>query len=61
MGSRLGKAINYTKNQKPYLMNYLLDKRIPISNNFALSEGITYPKLFLKSLKTSGFSRKMCA
>ncbi len=34
-GSRLGKAVNYTLNQKPVLMNYLKDDSIPISNNFA--------------------------
>ncbi len=34
-GSRLGKAVNYTLNQKSVLMNYLKDDSIPISNNFA--------------------------
>lgn len=34
-GSRLAKAVNYAQNQKPYMENYLLDGRIPISNNFA--------------------------
>ena len=34
-GSRLGKAVNYTQNQKPVLMNYLKDDILPISNNFA--------------------------
>ena len=33
--SRLGIAVNYTLGQKPYLMNYLEDESIPISNNFA--------------------------
>ena len=27
--------MNYTRNQKPCLENYLLDEHIPISNNFA--------------------------
>ena len=34
-GSRLGRAVNYTKNQRPNLENYLQDEVIPISNNFA--------------------------
>jgi hypothetical protein len=34
-GSRLGRAVNYTKNQRPYLENYLQDEAIPASNNFA--------------------------
>jgi transposase len=34
-GSRLGRAVNYTKNQRPNLENYLQDEAIPISNNFA--------------------------
>jgi transposase len=34
-GSRLGKAVNYARNQRPYLENYLLDGRIAISNNVA--------------------------
>ena len=34
-GSRLGKAVIYARNQKPYLENYLLDGRCSISNNVA--------------------------
>ncbi|MDD4436568.1 MAG: IS66 family transposase [Tissierellia bacterium] len=34
-GSRLGKAITYAQNQKPYMENYLLDGRCSISNNIA--------------------------
>lgn len=34
-GSRLGKAVNYALNQRPYLENYLLDGRCSISNNIA--------------------------
>lgn len=34
-GSRLGRAVNYTLNQKPALMNNLENDLIPISNNFA--------------------------
>jgi transposase len=34
-GSRLGKAVNYARNQRSYLENYLLDGRIAISNNVA--------------------------
>ena len=57
MGSRLDKAINYTKNQKPYLMNYLLDERIPISNNFAENSARPYAvgrKNFLFHNSTDG-------
>ena len=32
-GSKLEKAVTYARNQKTYLENYLLDGRIPISNN----------------------------
>ena len=32
---KLQEAITYSKNQKPYLENFLLDGRIPISNNHA--------------------------
>jgi transposase len=34
-GSRLGKAVTYAQNQKPYMENYLLDGRCSISNNIA--------------------------
>jgi transposase len=34
-GSRLGKAVTYAQNQKPYMENYLLDGRCSISNNLA--------------------------
>lgn len=34
-GSRLAKAVTYTRNQKVYAENYLLDGRIEISNNLA--------------------------
>ena len=34
-GSRLGKAVTYAQNQKPYMENYLLDGRCSISNNVA--------------------------
>lgn len=34
-GSKLAKAIQYAKNQKPYMENYLLDGRCSISNNAA--------------------------
>ena len=40
-GSRLAKAVTYTKNQKPYMENYLLDGRCSISNNIA--ENIARP------------------
>lgn len=33
--SALGKALEYLKNQKPYLLNYLKDKRLELSNNRA--------------------------
>lgn len=31
----LGKALTYLRNQRPYLMNYLKDGRLDISNNRA--------------------------
>lgn len=34
-GSKLGKAVTYATNQKPYMENYLLDGRLSISNNAA--------------------------
>lgn len=34
-GSKLAKAVQYAKNQKPYMENYLLDGRCAISNNAA--------------------------
>ena len=34
-GSALAKAVNYAKNQRPYMENYLLDGRCSISNNLA--------------------------
>lgn len=34
-GSRLGKAVNYARNQRPYMENYLLDGRCSLSNNLA--------------------------
>lgn len=34
-GSRLAQAVTYAKNQKKYLINYLLDGRCEISNNAA--------------------------
>jgi transposase len=34
-GSKLAKAINYAKNQRPYMENYLQDGRCSISNNAA--------------------------
>ena len=34
-GSRLGKAVQYAQNQKPYMENYLFDGRCSISNNAA--------------------------
>jgi transposase len=33
--SLLGKAVTYAKNQRPWLMNYLLDGRLELSNNRA--------------------------
>lgn len=32
-GSALGNAVVYAQNQKPYMENYLLDRRLAISNN----------------------------
>ena len=31
--SKLGEALTYTRNQKPYIMNYLLDGHLDASNN----------------------------
>lgn len=33
--SKLGEALTYTRNQKPYIMNYLLDGHLDASNNIA--------------------------
>ena len=41
VGSCLAKAVTYEKTQKPYMENYLLDKRYSISNNIA--EKIAHP------------------
>ena len=34
-GSKLAKAVSYAQNQKPFMENYLLDGRCPLSNNAA--------------------------
>ena len=60
-GSKLEKAVNYAQNHKETLMNYLLDGRCEVSNNAALSDGITYPHLYPETLVTSGFPEKRCA
>ncbi len=55
--NKLGKAVNYTQNQKPYLENYLKDERIPISNNFAENSARPYAvgrKNFLFHNSTDG-------
>ena len=33
--SKLGEALTYTRNQRPYIMNYLLDGHLDVSNNIA--------------------------
>ncbi|MBQ9664294.1 MAG: transposase, partial [Oscillospiraceae bacterium] len=33
--SKLGEALTYTHNQKPFIMNYLLDGHLEASNNLA--------------------------
>jgi hypothetical protein len=33
--SKLGEALTYTHNQRPYIMNYLLDGHLDASNNLA--------------------------
>jgi transposase len=43
----LQKAINYTLNHRKYFTNFLLDGRIPLSNNLSLSLGYFYPHLSL--------------
>jgi len=60
-GSKLETAVNYTINHEEHFRNYLKDGRIALSNNRALSEGITYPNFFPGSPSDNGFLRKMCA
>ena len=45
-GSNLYKAVNYARNQKEYMMNFLLDGRIEISNN--LTENSVRPYTLLR-------------
>ncbi|PWT26224.1 hypothetical protein CPT75_03355 [Butyrivibrio fibrisolvens] len=59
--STIGKALAYSINQEEYLRKFLTDGRIPMDNNYALSEGITYPHLFLESQTISIPSQKRCA
>lgn len=46
--SLLGKAIYYAKSQKKYLERFLLDGRLEISNNRALSSALYYPHVLPK-------------
>jgi transposase len=41
--SKIGNAVNYTLGQWPYLVNYMLDGRLEISNNAALSSSSGNP------------------
>ncbi|MGN0704156.1 MAG: IS66 family transposase [Lentihominibacter sp.] len=48
-GTNLGTAVTYAKNQKDKLYLFLENPDVEMTNNLALSEGFTYPKLFQKS------------
>ena len=60
-GSKLETAVTYTLNNEDSFKNYLKNGHCSLSNNFALSEGITYPNFFPGSPSDSGLPRKMCA
>jgi hypothetical protein len=52
------KAVKY---KEEYLRIFLTDGSIPMDNNYALSDGITYPHLFLEIQINRGLSQKRCA
>lgn len=43
------KAIKYTLNHREYFTNFLLDGRIPISNNLSLSSALENPQDLVKA------------
>ena len=49
-GTKTEKGMQYSLNQESYLKVFLTDGEVPIDNNGALSEGITYPHLFRKAV-----------
>jgi hypothetical protein len=60
-GTKTEKGMQYSLNQESYLKVFLTDGEVPIDNNCALSEGITYPHLFSKTRTGSGSFKKRCA
>ena len=59
--SVIGKALAYSINQEEYLRKFLTDGQVPMDNNYALSEGITYPHLTLEKFEITAFAIKRCA
>jgi len=47
--SMIGKAINYSLNQKQYLEHYLLDGNIAIDNSASLSSGLENPQFWAEA------------
>ena len=58
--SKTGEAITYCLNQEKYLRVFLTDGNVPIDNNAALSEEITYPHLLLESPANTASLLKRC-
>ena len=54
-------GMNYCVNQEKYLRVFLEDGDVPIDNSASLSDGITYPHLFLEIRINRGLSQKRCA
>ena len=59
--SRMYKALIYIQNRRPFLETYLEDGGCSFNNNTSLSDGITYPHLFLEIQINRGLSQKRCA
>jgi transposase/uncharacterized coiled-coil protein SlyX len=57
---KFAKAVTYLRNRRDYLMTYLEDGRCSISNNWSLSEGITYPHFYTEGLVNSSNQLKLC-
>ena len=58
--SLTGRAITYALNQEEYLRVFLNHGDVPMENNAALCEGITYPHLRTEDLENTGFQKKRC-
>ena len=58
--STTGRAISYALNQEEYLRVFLHHGDVPMENNAALCEGITYPHLRTEDLENTGFQKKRC-